>query len=494
MEPLVRLDGISKFYPGVTALSEVSFDIQCGEVQALVGENGAGKSTLIKILAGVIQPDEGELFIDGESKNFSHPLESMRTGVAVTYQDLSLFPNLTVAENIAIALSLEKNNKIIDWKNIRKTAREALKNLDERIDINMRLRHLSIGNQNLVAIARAIAHSAKILILDEPTASLAHEEVKSLFRIINMLKKQGMGILFVSHRLDEVFNISDRTTILRDGHYVGTYQTDSLKEEELISAMVGRKIHFTRYEHRNGGDTILKVDHLGKANNFLDISFRLQKGEILGITGLVGAGRTELAQALFGNNSPDSGEIYLHGQKLDLKSTEDAMKRGIAYIPESRHTQGLILGKTLTDNIVATILNRLVNRFKIIDRKKQRETVNTWIKKLNIKPAFPDMLIDQFSGGNQQKAVIAKWLAYKPVLLIVDEPTHGIDIGAKSEIHKLLRDLSEEGIGIIMISSELPEILAVSDRILVMRRGRLVGEFSSESVDQEKIMNLALKG
>ncbi len=494
MSSLVRVEGISKFYTGVNALDNVGFEIKKGEVHALVGENGAGKSTLIKILSGVIQPNCGNIYVEDKPHVFNHPLEAMRNGIAVTYQDLSLFWNLTVAENIAISSVIEEGQRIIDWPKIRKQARNALDQLGVALDLDMRLQYLSIGNQNLVAIARAIVHSAKVLILDEPTASLSNEEVKSLFRIIEMLKKQGMGILFVSHRLGEVFKISDRTTVFRDGKFINTFDTSELSEEELIAAMVGRKIHFLQYAFREGGEDLLKVEKLTKENNYKDISFKLKRGEILGFTGLVGAGRTEMALSLFGATSPDSGEIYLNNKKLELKSTEDAMKCGIAYIPESRHTHGLVEGKTLTENITTTVLKRITNRLNIINRKKQNDIAKEWIDKLNIRPAYPKMMIDQFSGGNQQKAVIAKWLAYNPTLLIVDEPTHGIDVGAKSEIHKLLRDLAANGMGIIIISSDLPEVLAVSDRILVMRRGRLVGEFKSTEADQEKIMNIALKG
>ncbi len=494
MSSIVRVEGICKYYTGVNALNDVSFEIKQGEVHALVGENGAGKSTLIKILSGVIQPNNGTIFVDNQPCVFKHPLEAMRKGVAVTYQDLSLFWNLTVAENIAISSVVEEGKQIIDWKGMRKQAKQALDQLDIDIDLDVKLQYLSIGNQNLVAIARAIVHSAKVLILDEPTASLSNEEVKSLFRIIRMLRDRGMGILFVSHRLQEVFEISDRTTVFRDGCYIDSYETEQLKEEDLIAAMVGRKIHFLQYDFRQGEEEILHVEKLTKENNYKDISFTLKRGEIVGFTGLVGAGRTEIALSLFGATSPDSGDIILNGKKITMKRTEDAVKNGIAYIPESRHTHGLVTGKTLTQNITISILESLTNRLNIINRKKERKIAKKWIEKLNIKPAYPTMMIDKFSGGNQQKAVIAKWLAYEPKLLIVDEPTHGIDIGAKTEIHKLLRDLAKGGMGIIVISSDLPEVLAVADRILVMRRGRLVGEFTSTDADQEKIMNIALKG
>lgn len=494
LSSLVEITGLSKGYPGVQALDDVSFSIETGEVHALVGENGAGKSTLIKILAGVVQPDAGSIAIEGEVQHFNHPLDALKKGVAVTYQDLSLFPNLSVAENIGISRMLEQGGVSVDWARMRGRAKEALAELHVDIDIDTKLRYLSIGAQNLVAIARAIVHDAKVLILDEPTASLAREDIRALFDIINLLKDRGMGVLFVSHKLDEVFTISDRVTVLRDGQRVSTNPHAALTEEGLISDMVGRPIRFTRYESRPAGEALLEVRNLSKKNNFKDISFTLGRGEILGITGLVGAGRSEVAQALFGNNKPDAGEILLQGKPVPLHSTEEAMKHGIAYIPESRHTQGLIMGKTLTDNVTATILKRITNNLGLIDRSQQKSKVKEWIQKLSIKPAFPNMLIDQFSGGNQQKAVIAKWLAYNPTILIVDEPTHGIDVGAKSEIHKLLRDLSAGGIGVIMISSELPEVLAVSDRILVMRRGRIAGEFHGNEAQQEQIMNLAISG
>ena len=492
MKTLVEIKGLTKTYPGVQALDDVSFSIKEKEVHALVGENGAGKSTVIKILAGVAQPNGGTISIDGEEQRFHHPLDALKKGVAVTYQDLSLFPNLSVAENIGISRVLEEGGLTVDWSEMRGIAKEALDELNVDLDLDRKLRYLSIGSQNLVAIARAIVHDAKVLILDEPTASLAREDIDALFKIINMLKDRGMGILFVSHKLDEVFTIGDRVTVLRDGKHVSTTPRDELTEEQLVSDMVGRPIRFTRYESRPAGEVLLELNNLSKKNNFKDVSFSLGKGEILGITGLVGSGRSELAQAIFGKNEPDSGEIKLLDKSVWFTSTEEAMKHGIAYIPESRHTQGLILGKTLTDNVTATILKRITTALGLIDRDKQKSTVQEWIEKLRIKPAYPQMVIDQFSGGNQQKAVIAKWLAYDPTILIVDEPTHGIDIGAKTEIHKLLRDLSESGIGVIMISSELPEVLAVSDRILVMRRGRIAGEFKADSVEQQEVMNIAL--
>jgi ABC-type sugar transport system ATPase subunit len=492
MQQVVRISHMTKHYPGVVALDDVQLEVQPGEVHALLGENGAGKSTLIKILAGVAEPDGGTIELAGKEVSFKHPLEAVVNGIAVTYQDLSLFPNLSVAENIAISKKLETGDFHVTWGEIRRIAQEALDELGVEVDVSARLGYLSIGTQTLVAIARAIVHDAKLMILDEPTASLAREEIRALFRVIRLLRDRGLGILFVSHKLDEVYQISDRLTVLRDGRYVGTFQTQSLPEEELISHMVGRPVRFTRYPSREADQTLLSVRGLSKRHNFEDINFELRRGEILGFTGLVGAGRSELMQSLFGTNRPDAGEIWIDGEKVHISSSHEAMKLGIAYIPESRHEMGLILGKSLSENVSVTILDRIVNKLRLINENDRQSRVKKWIDQLNIKPNFPHMLIDQFSGGNQQKAVIAKWLAYEPKLLIVDEPTHGIDVGAKAEIHKLLRELSDQGIGVIVVSSELPEVIAISDRIEVMRRGRIVGEFVGDNVEQEQIMNLAI--
>lgn len=492
-EPFLKLEGISKTYPGVKALDNVSMDIREGEVHALVGENGAGKSTLIKILAGAETPDPGSrIIIDGQPVEFAHPLEALRARIAVTYQDLSLFPNLSVLENITISREIEEGGNLVDWREMRTTAKAALNRLGLDIDLDTKLNDLSVANQQLVAIARGLVHDARLLILDEPTSSLSRGETESLFKVVATLKKEGVAILFISHKLEEIFAIADRITVLRDGQHVGTYLKEELTEEQLISLMVGRKLRFVEYERNPIGSPILEVKGLTKQGNFADISFTLHRGEVLGITGLVGAGRTEVAQAIFGRIIPDSGEIYLDGQPIKINSTSQAVEAGIAYIPESRQTQGLFLGKTLADNVAVTRLDNLVGRFKIIRTERLAEHVHHWINRLSIRPPYPKMLIDQFSGGNQQKAVLAKWLAYEPKVLIVDEPTNGIDVGAKSEIHQLLRDLAASGIGIIMVSSELPEVLAVCDRILVMRRGRIAAEFAREEATQERIMNAAI--
>jgi len=488
------LEHVSKTFPGVKALQDVSFSIDKGEIHALLGENGAGKSTLIKILAGTHTPDEGSvIYIEGEKISSLTPITAVQKGIAVTYQDFSLFPNLSVAENIAISTVLEENKSVVDWKDIRRIAQAAIDRIGEDIDIDARLGGFSVAKQQLVAIARALVYDAKLIILDEPTSSLSAGEVANLFIIIHELKSKGISVLFISHKLDEVFEVADRMTIMRDGQYMGTFNTKDMDTQKVIALMVGRSIEFEREESKSVTDTVLlEVENLSKKGNYADISFTLHKGEILGITGLVGAGRTEICETLFGLESCDSGKIILDGQPVAFKNTSQAVEAGISFIPEDRQTQGLVLANTVEDNITMNVLGQLTNNIGNIDEKKQREQAMKYIDMLNLRPPFPDMLVSKLSGGNQQRVVIAKWIAVDPKLLIIDEPTNGVDVGAKEEIHNILRDLAKKGIGIIMVSSELPEILAVSDRILVMRRGRIVAEFKGGDATQEAIMKEAL--
>lgn len=494
---LLEMKNISKTYPGVKALQQVSLEVKKGEVHALVGENGAGKSTLIKVLAGVVQPDEGGIIkISGKETSFQNASDAMNQGISVNYQDLSLFPNLSVAENITIGQSAFSGMRM-KWSAIRKTAKAALDRLGIDLDIDMQVENLSIAKQQLVSIARAIAFDAKLIILDEPTSSLSSGEVELLFRIIKDLKQKGISILFVSHKLDELFEVSDRFTVLRDGQWVGSYDSSELDENKLIKLMVGRNVEYERLTNDGTpvGDTVLEIKGLSKQGNFEDISFTVRAGEIVGITGLVGAGRTELAQAIFGVQQADRGEILLNGKVANPKTTTEAVQLGMAYVPESRQLQGLVLSQSITHNISLSGLKQLKDRFRLIQPKKEEELAEHFIERLDIRPAIASMQAGQLSGGNQQKVVIGKWLAISPKLLIIDEPTNGIDIGAKTEIHRLLRELAKSGMAIIMISSELPEILASCDRILVMRQGRLVGHFrNDEHVTQVDIMNKALLG
>lgn len=495
-KPYLIMNNINKTYPGVVALDHVSLTIHEGEIHALVGENGAGKSTLIKILAGVIRPDPGgEFEIDGDAMDFHNAAEANKQGISVNYQDLSLFPNLTVAENITIGQTSTHSFRV-NWKEMRRKAKEALDRLGLSMELDIPLEKLSIAKQQLVSIARAIAFEAKLIVLDEPTSSLSSGEVEVLFRIIRELRERGISILFVSHKLDELFAVADRFTVLRDGQFVGCYDRDDLDEKKLIRLMVGRNVEYERQveEPLATAQTVLEVRNLTKKGHYKNINFLINAGEIVCITGLVGAGRTELAQTLFGILSPDTGDIVLNGSKIHVKSTADAVRQGIAYIPESRQTQGLILSQSVTRNITLAVLKQLTNPYRLIQKRQEQDMADIYLSKLDIRPRLPRMVVNQLSGGNQQKVVIAKWLATKPQLLIIDEPTNGIDIGAKAEIHRLLRELSSAGMAILMISSELPEVLASCHRILVMRRGRLVGEFNGNDATQVDIMNKALLG
>ena len=492
-EVFLHLENISKTFPGVKALDGINLEIKKGEIHALVGENGAGKSTLIKILSGNYQPDPGaKIIIDGEVCVNLTPMSAISKGIIVIYQDFSLFPTLTVAENISISGQLSKKGKPISWKQMKAQAQKAIDDLGVDIDINDNLESLSMARQQLVAIARALACDAKLIVMDEPTSTLSSGEVELLFEIIKKLQNKGISVLFVSHKLEELFRISSIFTVIRDGQYIGTYPREEMDNDKLISLMVGRKVEFVHRGAEKIGETVLEVKNLSKFGNFKDVSFELHKGEIIGITGLVGAGRTEVIQAICGIDKADSGEILIDGKKVSINSMGDAVKNGIGYVPESRLTEGLVLTKSASDNITITYLDKLKNKAGLISLKKKDKSAEEWIEKLNIKPGYADMAAQKFSGGNQQRIVIAKWLATDPKILIVDEPTNGIDVGAKDEIHKLLRELASNGMGIIMISSELPEVLAISDKVLVMRRGRINAVLDGETATQEMIMNAAI--
>ena len=488
----ISLKNVSKTFPGVKALTDINFDVRKGEVHGLIGENGAGKSTLIKVLAGVHQPDPGaEIIIDGERVEQLTPTESMRRGIMVIYQDFSLFPTLTVKEKIAFSEQIDKKRRIINWKEIEETSKRALGILGVDIDLNAKLGSLSTAKQQLVAIARALVYDAKLLVMDEPTSALSSGEVQHLFKIMNDLKARGLGIIFISHKLDELFAICDRMSVIRDGHYIGMRNNGETTTGEIIAMMVGREIVEEHVGGTNIGDVILEVKGISKQGNYDDVSFQVRRGEVLGITGLVGAGRTETVRALFGLNPPESGEMILEGKRINPKSPAEAQALGIAFVPESRLTEGLVLQQDAESNITLSILKNFV-KGGLLDFKARNKRAVELIEQLNVKPPYPAMQISKFSGGNQQKVVVAKWLATNPKVLIVDEPTNGIDIGAKTEIHALLRRLADEGMAVIMVSSELPEILSISDRVLVMRRGRINGEFDGATATQEAIMEKAV--
>ena len=489
----LSISNISKTYPGVKALDGINLNVERGTIHAICGENGAGKSTLIKILSGVETPDPGaEILLEGERLNNLSVEEFIDRGISVIYQDISLFSNLTVAENICFG---RKKLKGVNWKNYAKIAREALEMIHVDIDVNTKLEFLSIAKQQLVAIARAVSTDCKLLIMDEPTASLSTREVELLFKIVDELRAKGMTILFISHKLYEVRQIADRLSVIRDGRLIGSMERADFNDAEIIRMMVGRDFHYTRMNEKSFAtdEVVLEARKISKAGNYRDISLKLHKGEVLGITGLVGSGRSETVQAFFGMNPCEEGEILVHGKPVKLTSPKDAIRIGISYIPEHRQLQGLVMQLPLTDNVAIPNLPR-VSKKGFIDRKKTAQEAQQTIDELSIRPAQPEKSAMFFSGGNQQKIVIGKWLRTNSDILLVDEPTIGVDVGAKQEIHRIIRQLAEAGKSILVISSELEEIISISDRILIMRAGKIVRELVTNETDQEEIMHYAISG
>jgi len=494
-DAVVALDGIGKSFPGVRALDNVSFDVRPGEVHALLGENGAGKSTLIKIMSGVYRPDQGALRIDGAPVRFESPNEAQRAGIATIYQELLLFPELTVAENIFMGHAPRTKWGGVDWRTMRRKAREILASLNiHDLDETSTVGALTVGNRQRVEIAKALSQNARVLIMDEPTAALTEHDVERLFRIVHLLRDRGVGVVYISHRLEEVFVVADRVTVLRDGTYVDTRPVADTKHEDLIAMMVGRRIDnlFPKLE-ATLGEPVLEVRALTRQPNTIDVSLTVRAGEILGLAGLVGSGRSELAQVIFGITPPDSGEILLDGEPIAVNSPGDAKKHGIAYVPEDRGLQGLVRPMTLFANATMAVLDR-VSKGSFLDGRAEQALARDAMEKLSIRASGTGQVVDKLSGGNQQKVVLGKWLATEPRVLIMDEPTRGIDVGAKSELHRLMSELAQAGMAIIMISSELPEVLAMSDRILVMREGRVVEALDRADATQEAIAAAMMGG
>jgi simple sugar transport system ATP-binding protein len=470
---------VSKAYVGVQALDTVSMDIKQGEIHCLVGENGSGKSTLIKIVAGVEKQDTGDVIISGKAHAHLHAIDSIREGIQIIYQDLSLFPNLTVAENISLNQEIERNSKVINWKDIRDIAEKALAEIGETLNLDERVENISVASKQLVAISRALTQNAKLIIMDEPTSSLTRDEITRLFKVITDLQKRDICTLFVSHKLSEVFEIAERVSILRDGKMVGTYKTEELDNDRLVYLMTGKKVESTIYSFdgkKKEMAPLLEVRNLSKSRNFKDISFSLQAGEILGITGLLGSGRSELALALFGMFPSDSGEILIEGERVTIENTQEAMDAGIGYLPEDRLNQGLFIEHAISRNIIVTILEKLLNKFGFISSNKREELVHKWVKGLEIKTPSVESPAQSLSGGNQQRLVLAKWLATNPKVFVLDGPTIGVDIASKAKIHQIVRGLAEDGLGIIIISDEIPEVLQNCNRVLIMSRGRIIDE------------------
>ncbi|HEU4391421.1 MAG TPA: sugar ABC transporter ATP-binding protein [Blastocatellia bacterium] len=490
---LLTATDITKAFAGVQALRSACLELRAGEVHALVGENGAGKSTLVKIITGAVQPDGGEITLDGETIRENSPLRAKSRGIVAIYQQPALFPELTVAENIALGLERARSWHRIDWKYRRSRAADLLHRVGARIDPEAIAADLTMPQQQLVEIARAIGADARIFIMDEPTASLSEEESQNLFRVIRELLAQSAGIIYISHRLDELQMIADRVTVLRDGKTIDTLDVSKVTREELIRLMVGREVS-TVFPKKSVslGETILELDQVGcSASGIVQISFTVRAGEIVGLAGLVGAGRTELARTLFGLTPADSGTILLRGQPVSINSPAQAIKLGLAYVPEDRRRHGVILDMPISANTTLAALSR-ITRFGFIDLQKERDTSLQYAGRLAIKTQSLFSPVAALSGGNQQKVALSRWLVTRPAVLILDEPTQGIDVGAKAEIHTLMGELAEQGIAIIMISSELPEVIAMSDRVVVMHAGRITGILDRAEATQAKILALAL--
>ncbi len=493
-EPLLKMQGVSKHFPGVLARSNISFDLFPGEVHCLIGENGAGKSTLIKILSGVYTKDTGEIFIEGRPIEIDSPRKAQNYGIATIYQEFNLIPYLTVAENIFLGHELVKGYLgRINWKQLYKKAAKVLNQAGVKISPKVKVSSLSVAQQQMVEIAKALSMGGKIIVMDEPTSALTDMEIHELFRVIRTLKNRGTGIIYISHRLEELFEIADRITVLRDGEHMATFDdVKAVSLDEIITLMVGRKLkeQIPKVKYPKGKE-ILKVQSLNRKGVLEDISFTLYEGEVLGFAGLVGSGRTELMRAIFGADSINSGTIYLDGRRIENHSPVDAVKNGIGLLTEDRKNQGLVLSLSIITNTTLAKLDRISNPFRI-NKRKELKVVDELIKDLRIKTPGSFQLIKFLSGGNQQKVVLAKWLFTQSRVLIFDEPTRGIDVGAKLEIYQLINNLVAKGVGIIIVSSELPEILGISDRIIVMRDGHIIGGLSSEEADQEIILRLAM--
>ncbi|GAK58212.1 ribose transport ATP-binding protein RbsA [Candidatus Vecturithrix granuli] len=490
---ILELRNITRQFPGVTALKDVDFQLRAGEVHALVGENGAGKSTLVKIITGVLQPTQGELLYEGQPVVWHDARDSIQRGIAAIYQDPAIFPDLNVAENIFMGHQPHhKTTRKIYWRQLYLQTEELMRSLNVHIKATDRIRGLSIAERQLVEIAKALSINAKIVIMDEPTSALSISESKELFRIIADLKRQGVSVIFISHRLEDIFQVADRVTALRDGTHVGTRNIGEVTLDGLVQMMVGREVTnlFPKIQVEQGRE-VLRVEGLARKGEFRDVSFQVREGEILGLYGLVGAGRTEVAKAIFGMTPPDRGAISIYGEPATIRKPQDAIAKGIAYVPEDRDKEGIILNMNVTSNITLPIL-RQFSRLGWLDNKGERKTAQEYASMLDVKSAGLHQHVIGLSGGNKQKVSLAKWLASQAKILLFDEPTKGIDIGAKSSVHRFISELAAKGYAIVMISSELPEILGMSDNILVMHEGLIKGYFSRKDATQEDILTTAL--
>ena len=486
---ILSVRNLVKTYPGVVAVNDVSFDVREGEVHALIGENGAGKSTLIKMLSGAIVPDRGKIVIDGKEFDQMNPRLSKSLGLEVIYQEFMLVPSISVAENVFLGENTD-SSLFVNYRERENRAAEIFKQLDVNLDPNETVRNLSPGMQQVVEIGKAVSRNVRILIMDEPTAPLTVHEVDTLFEVIDRLKKKGVTIIYISHRLEELFEVADRVTVMRDGQYITTKNIQDVDRQSLIKLMAGRELVETYPERKSSpGSEALRVEHL-TGNGDYDISFSVRKGEIVGFAGLVGAGRTELMRVLYGANPKESGEIYIDGKKVDIRNCQDAISHGIGYIPEDRKEQGVFLRLPISNNVVINNIKEFCSGI-FVDPNKEEDVTNYYVKEFSIKTPSINQLVNNLSGGNQQKVVIAKVLAANSNIVIFDEPTRGIDVGAKQEIYNLMNELAAQGNALIMVSSDMQELLGMSDRIIVISEGVKTGELERFEFDQNRILDLA---
>jgi len=491
---ILKMEGITKEFPGVRALEDVHLELKKGEILALIGENGAGKSTLMKILFGVYQPDAGKIVLNGQEVRVLNPNHAQQIGISMVHQELNLVPQMNGVQNIALGHEAMRGTVALDWPAIFRMANEAMAKVGVQVAIRVPVRRLSIAKRQVVEIAKALSWDAKILVMDEPTSSLTEGEIADLFQTIRALRASGVSIIFITHHIEEIFQIADRVMVLRDGKNVATEETSQVDVPGLIQMMVGRALNnLYPKDESNPGQEALRVEGLQRKGVLHDVSFSAYKGEILGLAGLVGAGRTELARAIFGADPVDAGRIYIEGKEAHIKSPQDAIQAGLSLLTEDRKGQGLVLVMPVKHNIVLAAIDK-VSRGLVLDHAKINAEARHYVRELDVKTPSIERAIKYLSGGNQQKAIVAKWLCKGAKIFIFDEPTRGIDVGAKVEVHRLMNRLAQEGAAIIMISSELPEVLGMSDRVLVMREGRLVGEVRRQAATQELIMSYATGG
>ena len=489
---ILEMKGIKKYFYGVKALDGVDFQVRSGEVHALIGENGAGKSTLVKILAGVYQPTAGTIILNNKPTQFPSPQVSQQAGISAIHQEATMFLELSIAENIFMGHHIRnKSNGLLSWKEMKSKTQKLLDKLELDIHPDTKVKNLSIAQRHMVEIAKALSLNAKIVIMDEPTSALTLKEVEYLYKIIRKLKSEGKTIIFISHKFEEVFEIADYFTVLRDGKYVGEGRMADITVDKIIQMVIGRSLEqmYPKIEAEKG-DIILKIENLTKIGLFKNVSFELHKGEILGFFGLVGAGRSEVMQTIFGIDSKTSGDVFINGKKVNIANPSNAMNHGLAYLPEDRQIQGAILAMNIRENITLPIIDR-ISRHIFLDRNREFEITDEYGKNIEIKASGWEQLVEDLSGGNQQKVVLAKWIATKPRILIMDEPTKGIDVATKATVHNFISELAKQGIAVILVSSELPEILGMSNNIIVMHEGVITAKFTREEANSEKIIKAA---